>query len=112
MVPAALIGLLALERRQSARLIAAYMLLGVLIIATWSIVARINGSVITNIGALLGFLGFRLSSVAARELFPILGRGDVILMDLRGFSEKTAGGIFLLHQLASQERLLHARLRD
>lgn len=29
-------------------------------------------------------------------------------MDLRGFSEKNAGCIFELHQLASQERLLDA----
>lgn len=65
-VPAALIGLLAFGRRRSARLIAAYVLPDVLKIATWSIVARNNGSVITNIGAFLGFFGFGLSSVAAR----------------------------------------------
>jgi len=38
-------------------------------------------------------------------LAALLGRSDVILMDLRGFSEKNSGCIFELRQLATQQRL-------
>lgn len=39
-------------------------------------------------------------------LSALLGRCDTILMDLRGFSERNAGCIFELRQLAAQQRLV------
>ncbi len=38
-------------------------------------------------------------------LAALLGRSDVILMDLRGFSERNSGCVFELHQLTAQKRL-------